>query len=80
MAAVRDQNRAPGRQGAPRFAVEDQGDRVVLSPAAYAALIGKVNLATETLKTLAQHPAFADAAPEFNEGGIGYETLKELRK
>lgn len=34
----------------------------------------------ETLKELAKHPAFEDDAPEFNEGGIGYEACEAARE
>jgi hypothetical protein len=34
----------------------------------------------EALKELAQHEAFADDAPEFNEGGIGYEACETARE
>lgn len=62
------------------FAEQHFDDRVILSTARHAELVRKINMAIDALKTLAEHPAFADDAPEFNEGGIGYETLKELRK
>ena len=29
----------------------------------------------DALRELSRHPAFADDAPEFNEGGIGYNAL-----
>lgn len=31
------------------------------------------------LSELSKHPAFADDAPEFNKGGIGYKTNKQVR-
>jgi hypothetical protein len=34
----------------------------------------------DALQELSQHPAFADDAPEFNEGGVGYETCRNLRE
>ena len=33
----------------------------------------------DALRTLAQHPAFEEDAPEFNEGGVGYEAIKKLK-
>lgn len=36
--------------------------------------------AHEALCVLAEHPAFADSAPEFNEGGIGYEAIQTLKQ
>lgn len=35
--------------------------------------------AEDKIEDLAFHPAFQGDAPEFNEGGIGYEALKILR-
>jgi len=32
-----------------------------------------------TLQTLAANPAFADDAPEFNEGGCGYEAIQAIQ-
>ena len=34
----------------------------------------------DTLGELANHRAFEDDAPEFNEGGIGYEACRKLRE
>ncbi len=33
-----------------------------------------------TLGELAKNPAFADDAPEFNEGGIGYEARRAIER
>lgn len=33
----------------------------------------------EALRELAKHPAFEDDAPEFNEGGVGYEAAEVAR-
>ena len=38
-----------------------------------------IQRALDALQELAEHPAFADDAPEYNEGGIGYETCDTLR-
>ena len=43
-------------------------------------LISTLVLARDTLDELARHPAFADDAPEFNAGGIGYETIRAIGK
>jgi hypothetical protein len=32
----------------------------------------------DTLRELAQNPAFEDDAPEFNEGGVGHEACRKL--
>jgi hypothetical protein len=37
-------------------------------------------LASDTFRELAEHPAFADNAPEFNEGGCGYEAHRAVEK
>jgi len=37
-------------------------------------------LAYDALLDLSDHPAFADDAPEFNKGGVGYEACTVLRK
>lgn len=34
----------------------------------------------EVLRELANHPAFEDDAPEFNEGGIGHEMCRKLQE
>lgn len=41
-------------------------------------LLGECKQALYTLRQLATHPAFADDAPEFNEGGIGKAMCDEL--
>lgn len=35
--------------------------------------------AYQALRLLAAHPAFENDAPEFNEGGIGYEACQACR-
>ena len=32
-----------------------------------------------TLQVLSRNPAFADDAPEFNEGGCGYEAIQAIQ-
>lgn len=41
-------------------------------------LVSSMIQAHEALRTLAYHPEFGDDAPEFNEGGVGYEALEIL--
>lgn len=43
-------------------------------------LLAALNQAKLALWELSDHPAFADQAPEFNEGGVGYEALKVIRE
>lgn len=42
----------PEGRVSPRFAVEDQGDRFILSPEAYAELVRKINLGIAALERL----------------------------
>ena len=44
----------------------------------HADLLAAAEAARLTLAELAQHPAFAGDAPEFNKGGIGYEAGQKL--
>ena len=39
-----------------------------------------LEIAREALLDLCHHSAFEDDAPEFNEGGVGYEALKAIRE
>lgn len=39
-----------------------------------------ITMALETLRELANNPAFDDDAPEFNEGGIGHEACRQLQE
>ncbi len=43
-------------------------------------LLEAVSQAFDVLGQLAEHCAFEDDAPEFNEGGTGYEARQVLRK
>ena len=43
-------------------------------------LYDAASYAASALKSLASNPAFSDGAPEFNEGGIGYEACQELQR
>lgn len=39
-------------------------------------MLTALEFASDALQTLCNHPAFADDAPEFNEGGVGYIASK----
>ena len=43
-------------------------------------MLSALEFAADTLQTLCNHPAFADDAPEFNEGGVGYIAFKLVRE
>lgn len=43
-------------------------------------LLAAARQAREALIELAHHPAFEDNAPEFNEGGVGWEATAALRR
>jgi len=42
-------------------------------------LLAACEQAKEALRQLCYHPAFAGDAPQFNEGGIGYEASQAIR-
>ena len=65
-----------------RFAVEDQGDRVVLLPEAYAALVGKVNAGIKALERAKEHilDLKAEQGDETPAPAFIAETLKEMKR
>lgn len=54
---------------------EANGNLLLLAPQ----MMEELENCALVLSDLAKHPAFADDAPEFNAGGIGYETKKSIR-
>ena len=56
----------------------DDGEADARLIAAAPDLLAAAEAARLTLAELAQHPAFAGDAPEFNKGGIGYEAGQKL--
>lgn len=42
-------------------------------------MLAALRTAASTLRTLSEHSAFSDDAPEFNEGGEGYEAMQIVR-
>jgi len=43
-------------------------------------MLTALEFAASALQDLCDHPAFADDAPEFNEGGVGYMALDMVRE
>ena len=52
-----------------------ESESVAYTFAAAHDLLFALDTTTVAFLALASHPAFANGAPEFNEGGIGYEAM-----
>lgn len=61
------------------FLKKADAEFIILACNSHATLLQACQQARDAMMELCEHSAFADTAPEFNEGGVGYEASESLK-